>query len=348
MAVVSRHTRTRLVCALVTGLLHLPAAAAHDAGLPSNLTDLSLAQLMAIDVVVTSPTKKEQRLSDSAAAVFVITQDDIRRSGVTSLPEALRMAPGVQVAHINANAWAISVRGFNGRFADKLLVLIDGRSVYTPLFSGVFWEVQDTPLEEVERIEVIHGPGAALWGANAVNGIISIITKHARDTQGGRVTAGAGSVERGFASMRYGGTIAPNAYYRVYSKYFRRGDFVDAEGRRAADHWEMAQGGFRVDWEASARDSVTLQGDTYRGETGQATTLATPLPPFTGKVVGDTPISGFNVLGPGYAATRRIPTSAYRCISTAPIETTPSSSTRRSRRGTSTSSTTCGWVDATS
>ncbi|MDY6974103.1 MAG: TonB-dependent receptor plug domain-containing protein, partial [Thermodesulfobacteriota bacterium] len=169
------------------------------------LKKLSIEDLLKLEV--TSVSKKREMLSEAAAAVFVITQEDIRRSGATSIPEALRMVPGLQVARIDANKWAITSRGFNGRFANKLLVLIDGRSVYTPLYSGVFWNVQDTFIEDVERIEVIRGPGAALWGANAVNGVINVITRQAKDTLGGLVSAGIGTEERGFGSIRYGGRL---------------------------------------------------------------------------------------------------------------------------------------------
>ncbi|MDD2320627.1 MAG: TonB-dependent receptor plug domain-containing protein, partial [Geobacteraceae bacterium] len=168
----------------------------------ADFVSLSIEELMNIEV--TSVSKKAEKLSDAAAAVFVITGDDLRRSGATSIPEALRMVPGLQVARIDASTWAVSSRGFNGRFADKLLVLMDGRSVYTPLYSGVFWNLQDTLLEDIERIEVIRGPGATLWGANAVNGVINIITKNAADTLGGVVTVGGGTLERGFGSARYG------------------------------------------------------------------------------------------------------------------------------------------------
>ncbi|UCF90632.1 MAG: TonB-dependent receptor plug domain-containing protein [Desulfobacterales bacterium] len=212
----------------------------------SDLTELSLEDLM--DIEVTSVSKKTQKLSDAAAAVFVITQEDIRRSGVTSIPEALRMVPGLEVARINASNWAITARGFNGRFANKLLVLMDGRTVYTPFFSGVFWDVQDTLLEDIDRIEVIRGPGASLWGANAVNGVISIITKAAKDTQGGLVSAGGGTEERGFGHVRYGGSLGESAHYRVYAKYFDRDNSVDATGESVNDEWDMLRGGFRLDW----------------------------------------------------------------------------------------------------
>jgi iron complex outermembrane receptor protein len=196
-------------------------AAPSSGRLPSDLTSLSLEELMEIEVTVTSVSKKAQKITEAAAAVFVIDQEDIRRSGATSIPEVLRMVPGLEVARIDANKWAISSRGFNGRFANKLLVLIDGRSVYTPLFSGVFWDMQDTALEDIERIEVIRGPGATLWGANAVNGVINIITKKAEHTTGNLLSAGTGSEERGFGTYRNGGKLGEDAYYRVYGTRLR-------------------------------------------------------------------------------------------------------------------------------
>src|SRR5215470_3175372 len=216
---------------------------------PVDLTDLSLEQLM--NLRVTSTARRPQTVAESAAAIFVITQEDIRRSGVTSIPEALRMVPGVEVARIDANKWAISARGFNGRFANKLLVMIDGRSVYTPLFSGVLWDAQDTVLEDIDRIEVVRGPGASLWGANAVNGVINIVTKRARDTQGALIVAGGGTEERGFTSARY----------RGYVKYFDRDSQPFIDGSDGADDWQVGRAGFRVDWEPPGADAVTVQGD---------------------------------------------------------------------------------------
>ena len=246
----------------------LGPTAAIGAEQPSiNLSELSFEELMAVEI--TSVSKKEEKLFEAAAAVYVITQEDIRRSGVTSIPEALRMVPGLQVARIDANKWAITSRGFNSLLASKLLVLMDGRSIYTPLFSGVYWETHDVVLEDVERIEVIRGPGATLWGANAVNGVINILTKNARDTQGSLVTLGAGSEERGFVGVRYGGTLGDGAHYRTYAKYFNRDRSVDASGRKAMDEWAFLRGGFRIDWAVSDEDRVMVGGDAYDGDAGQ-------------------------------------------------------------------------------
>jgi iron complex outermembrane recepter protein len=207
------------------------------------------------------------------------------------------MVPGLNVARIDANKWAISARGLNARFSNKLLVLVDGRTVYDPLFSGVYWDVQDMLLADVDRIEVIRGPAGTLWGANAVNGVISIITKSAKDTQGGLVSAGGGSEERVFGDLRYGGKLGDNAYYRVYAKYFNRASFVDASGHDAHDQWDVARGGFRFDWDLSNNDGLTLHGDYYNGNFGDTVVIPSLSPPFAQTVVGDFPIAGGNLLG---------------------------------------------------
>ena len=257
------------------------------------LKQLSIEQLA--DLEVTTVSKKPERLADAAAAVFVISSEDIRRGGFTSIAEALRLVPGLEVARIDANKWAISSRGFNAWFANKLLVLMDGRSVYTPLFSGVYWDVQDTLLEDIDRIEVIRGPGATLWGANAVNGVINIITKNARDTQGGMVTAGGGTLEQGFGSARYGGKIGENAWYRGYAKYFARAAFKDSQGDDAADDWDQGRLGFRVDWDQSKGNALTFQGNAYTGNSGTTNVLTDVIPP---RVLDDSAdVSGGNLLG---------------------------------------------------
>jgi len=259
-----------------------------------DLADLSIAELMQVEV--TSVSKKQQRLSQVAAAVHVITQEDIRRSGATSIPEALRLAPGVQVARIDASKWAISIRGFNGRWANKLLVLMDGRRVYTPEFGGVYWGVQDTLLDDIERIEVIRGPGATMWGANAVNGVINIITKHARDTQGSLLTAGGGSGESDFGGVRYGG-IAGRAFYRGYSKFFQRNHLLRPSGEPGADNWEAIRGGFRVDWDPSRQDAVTFQGDLYQDAAGVTASGPSLVSPFSMVFDDEKKATGGNLLG---------------------------------------------------
>ena len=218
-----------------------------------------------MNVQVTSVARHPEKLIESASAIQVITQEDIRRSGATSIPEALRLADNLQVAQKNSHDWAISARGFNAALGNKLLVMIDGRTVYTPLYSGVFWDAQDYLLEDIDRIEVISGPGGALWGANAVNGVINIITKSARDTQGLYAEAGGGSEPRGFTGARYGGTLGPDAQFRVYAKFFDRGDEVLANGNPESDAWHQSRAGFRVDANPSSRDKLTVQGDFYDG-----------------------------------------------------------------------------------
>ncbi|HEV3410443.1 MAG TPA: TonB-dependent receptor plug domain-containing protein, partial [Chthoniobacterales bacterium] len=222
---------------------------------------LSLEELIAQEV--TSVSRKEERAIEAAAAVHVITEEDIRRSGARSIPEALRLAPNLQVAQASSRSWAISARGFNAPFSNKLLVLVDGRTVYSPLFSGVFWDAQDALMDDLERIEVISGPGATVWGANAVNGVINIISKSAKDTQGFLVTAGGGTEERLFGGFRYGGNAGDNLYFRLYGKFFDRDDSIFADGSEGGDAWRRGQGGFRVDWEPDQQDLVTFQGDIY-------------------------------------------------------------------------------------
>src|SRR5688572_29840948 len=190
----------------------------------AELKKLSLEELM--EIKVTSVSKRPEKVSEVASAIQVITGEDIRRSGATSIPEALRLASNLQVAQVDARQWAISARGFNATTANKLLVLIDGRTVYTPLYAGVFWDVQDTLLEDIDQIEVISGPGATLWGANAVNGVINVMTKRSRDTQGLLLQGGGGTELRYFGGLRYGGMMTSNLHYRVYGKYFDRDSAV--------------------------------------------------------------------------------------------------------------------------
>ena len=260
-----------------------------------NVMEMDLTELMKIPVF--SPSKRPQKLSDAAAAIFVITQEDIRRSGATSIPEALRLAPGLEVARQDSHTWAISSRGFNDEFANQLLVLIDGRSVYTPLFAGVYWDVQDLVLEDINRIEVIRGPGASLWGANAVNGVINITTKSAKDTQGLLISGGAGNEERGFGSIRYGGKIGKNAFYRVYGKYLNRDNSVKPDGSDAHDSWSMWRGGFRFDLEPTGENTFTLQGDAYKGDLNQAVLVPLLDPPYGQELREKVEVAGGNLLG---------------------------------------------------
>ncbi len=281
-------------CLLAASALLASAATAEPAG--SELLDLSIEQLA--DLKITSASRIAESLRDTPASVFVITADEIRRSGVTSIPEALRLAPGVEVARRSAFEWSITIRGFNSDLANKLLVLIDGRSVYSPLFAGVFWDVQDTLLEDVERIEVVAGPGGTMWGANAVNGVINIITRQAGDTQGGYGEILTGDEERVIGGFRYGGTIGEGIAARAYLKYIERDSSLVGSGADAFDGQRMSRAGFRLDWDAAAADSFTVLGDVYRAETdgifSDTFTIGT-LPAGTFRDAVD--ISGANVLG---------------------------------------------------
>jgi len=249
-----------------------------------------------MNISVTSVSKKQQTIWETPAASFVITQEEIRRSGATSIPEVLRLVPGLQVARISSHKWAISSRGFNGKFSDKLLVMMDGRTLYTPLFSGVEWDSQDTMLEDIDRIEVIRGPGATMWGANAVNGVIHIITKPAKETQGGLVTAGGGDHENGFGGFRYGAQLGSKAFVRGYAKYFRRDHLHGANGDSNRDQWGAARGGFRLDWDLSERDALTLQGDLYQNGMNEWRTAALITPPYSLRFHDEETANGQNIL----------------------------------------------------
>ncbi|MDB6168345.1 MAG: TonB-dependent receptor, plug [Verrucomicrobia bacterium] len=254
----------------------------------TSLKKLSVEELM--DIEVTSVSRHPEKLLEAASAVQVVSGDDIRRFGALTLPEALRLADNLDVAQKNSHDWGISARGFNTELANKLLVLMDGRTVYTPLFSGVVWDVQDYLLADIDRIEVISGPGATLWGANAVNGVINITSKSAKETQGLYLEGGAGSEIPGFAGMRYGGALSSRAYFRIYGKFFEQDKAVLASGADATDAWRHAQGGFRFDAKANDRDSFTVQGDLYHGRDHM----------LTG---GEDDVSGGNLLGRWIRAT---------------------------------------------
>lgn len=257
-----RSAKVRLLVAVLS-LLVTPLAAQVQPESPGDLNRLSIEELAQIKV--TSVSKTAQPLSQAAAAVFVITQDEIRRSGATNIPEILRLAPNLQVARLDANTYAITARGFNqsSGTANKLLVLIDGRAVYSPLFSGTFWDAQRTFIDDIDRIEVISGPGGTLWGANAVNGVINIITKDAAETRGLMVDARAGTLDGGFGA-RGGGTLSTGGNFRVYGLGLTQGSMERATGASVNDSWNLLQGGFRAEWQ-KAIDSLTVQGDLYRG-----------------------------------------------------------------------------------
>lgn len=287
---VIRVARAWAGCFFCFGTLHL-FSAETNAPLSSatQLKTLSLDEL----INVTSVSKRPERLSEAASAIQVITHEEIQRSGASSIPEALRLAPNLNVAQVDSSQWAISARGFNNTIANKLLVMIDGRTVYTPLFAGVFWDVQDTMLEDIDRIEVISGPGGTVWGANAVNGVINIITRSAKDTQGALLTAGGGTDLRAFGGVRYGSRVGDNFHFRLYGKYFDRDDTVLRNGDDGTNEWWMARGGFRADWNPSNNHVLTLQGDIYEGAIEamgayDRRVLASPR---------DTTVRGGNVLG---------------------------------------------------
>lgn len=231
---------------------------------PVHLKKLSVEELM--DIEVTSVSRRTEKLSETASAIQVITRDDIERSGATRLPEALRLASNLTVAQVDGGQYAISARGFNSSTGNKLLVLIDGRTVYSPLFAGMFWDIQEVLLEDIERIEVISGPGGTLWGANAVNGVINIITRLAKDSKGLYAEVGAGKESKVIAGLRYGASLSKNLHFRIYGKYLARDESVFSSGEEANNNWNIGQGGFRMGWNASEKDLVTIQSDYYHSE----------------------------------------------------------------------------------
>jgi iron complex outermembrane receptor protein len=260
---------------LLTGLLYLPGSGqVSDSALSSNmLKQMSIEELMQLKV--TSVSRRPEKLKEAASAIQVITREDILRSGATNIPEALRLAPNLQVAQISANGWIISARGFNAAFSNKLLVMIDGRSVYSPLFAGVFWDVQDLLLEDVDRIEVISGPGSTVWGANAVNGIINIITRNARETKGLYLSAAAGNFMQDFAGLRFGGKTRSGLSYRVDAQ---RNDYKNTKGSNGtpnSDKWGITRGGFRLDWASREVNQFMIEGNVYGGS--ERTSPASPM-----------------------------------------------------------------------
>lgn len=270
--------RSRTLVTIAFVLAGVAPALPSPAFAGSSVLDLSLEELL--QVKVTSPSKKAQPLEDVAAAVYVLTSDDLRRSGVTSIPDALRMVPGLQVARIDASKWAISCRGFNDRFANKMLVLVDGRTAYAELFAGVFWEALDTLLEDVERIEVIRGPGASVWGANAVNGVVNIITKSAETTQSGFAQAGGASRERRMVALRSGGKAGDRGRFRIYGKYTQHDALDSAEGDLLRDQWKNFRAGARFDWSGSPRSDLSVVGEYYDGRCGSETQLPQLTSPY--------------------------------------------------------------------
>jgi iron complex outermembrane receptor protein len=263
-----------------------PTQSAAPQSVTGDLAQMSIEDLMNLEV--TSGAKKVEPVQRTAAAIFVITSEDIRRSGATTLPDVLRMVPGLEVAQVSGNTWSISSRGFNDIFADKLLVLVDGRTIYSPVFTGVLWDAQDMLLANIERIEVIRGPGAALWGTNAVNGVINIVSKTAAKTQGATLTTGAGNIEGVYGAVQYGGKLGNNGFYRVFVKGFSKASNPgDADGE-SLDGWSVQHGGFRADWTLNSRDSLTVQGDLFQSSGEGTTNFTTSLSPLVfGSVPGE-------------------------------------------------------------
>ena len=263
-------------CGFAVVLLVATGASAESMDDTDDLANLSLEELLATEI--TTLSRKAESLGGAPAAVFVISQSDIRRSGARSIPELLRMVPGMQVAQIDGNKWAVTARGANGRFANKLLVLMDGRTLYTPMLGGVFWDVQDTDLSAIERIEVIRGPGATMWGSNAVNGVVNIITKHAADTQGGNlsVAGGQGGVE---SVIRFGASNDDVAY-RAFAKVLDRDGNLNLAGDDIGDDTDMIRVGGRVDWDRADGDEFTVSGEAYSGESGEYRISRSVIPPY--------------------------------------------------------------------
>jgi iron complex outermembrane receptor protein len=280
-----------------------PAAATTTAGAPvapegrDDLGALDIEDLLRVKVI--SVSKRLESFAKSPAALSVIKGEAIRRSGATSLPDALRMAPGIQVMRVESSGWTVASRGLFTSIlnANDVLALIDGRSIYSTSVNGrVIWSENDVLLEDVDRIEVVRGPGGSLWGANAVNGVINVVTKLAKETQGAYASAGGGTpVEQGFGAVRYGGAISEDAHYRVYAKYANRGSFETPDGRGAHDHWWMLQGGARVDWEPSDDDLVTVSGDAYASELAKVIRTVALAPPFSEVHLGTRDQAGGNV-----------------------------------------------------
>jgi iron complex outermembrane receptor protein len=300
----SRHKRRRSVSIALALSAFVAVRAQAQSGLQSQSSDqsqenplkqLSLDQLG--DIQVTSQTKAPVEVWKTTAAIYVITQDDIRRAGATTIAEALRLAPGVEVTRIDADKWSIGIRGFGSRLDRDVLVLMDGRSLYNPLLAGTYWEVQDTDIDDIDRIEVIRGPGGITWGPNAVNGVINIITKSAKATQGAMADGATSTFQRGFGTARYGGQNAIGSLaYRVYAKAYDRGPQHHSPGDPAYDAWRSQQAGFRADWGKSSKDSLTFQGDIYRERAGETVTAVNYAPPYQQTVEGDMRLSGGNLM----------------------------------------------------
>jgi len=280
--------------ALLTILIPSKKSFAQDEEFIKNLPELSLEELMNLEVITVE--KRTKKVQNTASAIYIITNEDIRRSGATSIVESLRGAPGIQVSRIDSNLWAVSSRGFNERYSNKLLVMIDGRTVYTPIFSGVYWDVQDTVLEDIERIEVVRGPGSTIWGANAVNGVINVITKNASKTQGWLYSQIIGNEDRVITTLRYGGKSDSDIFWRLFAKYADRDGFVDMQGDENHDEWRTGRIGFRIDWLPSMEKSLTIQGDAYTGKIHSRENIPILTAPYVVDSRIDEDVQGGNIL----------------------------------------------------
>ncbi len=291
-----RQTRSTILCLVASTALLAPGASGKTLPSADSLFDLSLEELLNLEV--TGAARKAQKLSETAAAAFVITAKDIRRSGALNIPEALRMVPGMHVGQIDGNNYAVSARGSNDRFASKMLLMIDGRTMYTPAYSGVYWDLQEIPMEDIERIEVVRGPGSALWGINAVNGVINVVTRHADDSQGGLAVASAGNKVNHDAVLRWGGTLADEAAYRVYLQSKDRDGNRDLQGESTFDTADQKRVGGRLDWHPTESDSLMLSADAYDIDSGASFNVLRFEPPYMRSREDDcTRSEGFHIMG---------------------------------------------------
>ncbi|MGB6158060.1 MAG: TonB-dependent receptor [Acidobacteriaceae bacterium] len=296
----SRTFRGQCWIALVAGLAWTLGSAAAEVQSHGARSDTKQLKTMSLEelgnVKVTTASKQPEEVWRTPSAIFVLTQDDIRRSGATTIPDLLRLVPGVQVAQEQSDQWAVGIRGFDGQFSSGLLVLIDGRSVYTPLFEGVYWDVQDLPFDDIDRIEVIRGPGGAIWGPNAVNGVINIITRRAAETHGVLAHAeGGDAVEHFTGVVQAGFSARPDLQARVFAKGFDRGPERNP-GHDPYDHWHQERGGFRADWKPTVKDEFTASGMIYAGETGDQNTIGEFTPPSQLRIDGEQRVSGGDLM----------------------------------------------------
>lgn len=289
-------TAVAILVLCLAQIIHRSDAQEPASGAGASLKSLTLEQLGTIEV--TAVSKEPAQVWRTPAAIYVVTHEDIVRSGATSIPEILRGVPGVQVSRIDSSTWAVGVRGFANGYSRSVLVLIDGRNVYTPLFAGVNWTLQNLPVEEIDRIEIIRGPGGTIWGTNAVNGVINIVTKKSYDSQGAFASLAGGNVDQGVGAFRFGARLGPHLSYRVYAMGFDRGPESHGDGNNF-DRWQLGQGGFRFDWSSQQGTTATLQGDLYKGSTGQRETFTYYSPPSSANVDVRGDVSGGNLLVQG-------------------------------------------------